>query len=354
MGQSLTKLLRIETPIVQAPMAGTSTPAMAAAVSNAGGLGSVAVATVDADAARRIIREVRAATDRPFNVNVFCHAPAVRDDAVERAWIDALKPTFAKYGAKPPAALSEIYGTFLNDDAKLEVLVEERPAVVSFHFGLPDAGRIRRLKEAGITLLATATSLDEARQAIAAGVDAVVAQGYEAGGHRGTFHPEAGYDDRLGTFALVQLLARNIDRPILAAGGIMDGAGIAAAMKLGAAGAQLGTAFIACPESAADAGHRAALFSDAAHHTVMTDAISGRNARCLSNRFTDLARSLAVRVPAYPVTYDAGKALNVAAKAKGEFGFGAQWAGQGAPLARSMPAGELVASLRLELHATAR
>jgi nitronate monooxygenase len=351
MGRSLTEFLRIETPIIQAPMAGTSTPAMAAAVSNAGGLGSISVAAVDAATGRRMIRNVKAATDRPFNVNVFCHAPAVRDEAVERAWIAALQPVFAKYGATTPASLAEIYGTFLIDDAKLEVLIEERPAVVSFHFGVPCADRIRRLKDAGIILLATATSLDEARQAVAAGVDAIVAQGYEAGGHRGTFNPDEAGDDRLGTFALVQVLAKHIDRPIIAAGGIMHGTGIAAAMKLGAAGAQLGTAFIACPESSADAGHRAALFSNAAHHTVMTDAISGRLARCLPNRFTELADSLTVRVPAYPVTYDVGKALNAAAKAMGEYGFGAQWAGQGAPLARSMPAAELVATLRLELEA---
>src|SRR5262249_14123653 len=136
--------------------------------------------------------------------------------------------------------------------------------------------------------------------------------------------------------------------------GIMDGAGIAAAIKLGAAGAQLGTAFIACPESSADAGHRAALFGDAAHHTVMTNAISGRNARCLPNRFTKLAETITARVPAYPVTYDAGKALNAAAKTKDEFGFGAQWAGQGAPLARSMPAAELVRVLRSELETALR
>jgi nitronate monooxygenase len=322
---------------------------MAATVSNAGGLGSIGVATVDAETTRRMIREVRAATDRPFNVNVFCHQPATRDARVEREWIDALTPAFAEFGAKPPELLREVYTTFLVDDAKLEVLVEERPAVVSFHFGLPSSDRIRRLRDAGVKLFATATSLDEARRAAAAGVDAIVAQGYEAGGHRGTFDPTAG-DDRIGTFSLVQLLAREIKLPIIAAGGIMNGAGIAAVMKLGAAGAQLGTAFIGCPESSADSAHRAALFSDAAYHTVMTPAISGRAARCLSNRFTELAKSLPKRRPAYSVVYDAGKALNLAAKAKGEFGFGAQWAGQGTPLARALPAADLMSTLKSELE----
>jgi nitronate monooxygenase len=163
------------------------------------------------------------------------------------------------------------------------------------------------------------------------------------------FDPDAD-DDRLGTFALTRLLVREIDRPIIAAGGIMDGAGIAAVLRLGASGAQLGTAFVACDESQADSGYRAALKSDAAYHTVMTRAISGRPARCLANRFTALAAGVEPRdVPDYPIAYDAGKALHAAARAAGELGFGAQWAGQGAPLSRAMPAGELVAALRREI-----
>ena len=178
----------------------------------------------------------------------------------------------------------------------------------------------------------------------------MVAQGYEAGGHRGVFDPDAD-DDRLGTMALTRLLVRALDDPVIAAGGIMDGAGIAAALRLGAAAAQLGTAFVGCPESSADAGYRRALESDAAHHTVMTRAISGRPARCLANRFTALGAGISPQaIPAYPIAYDAGKALHAAAKATGESGFGAQWAGQGAPLARALPAAELVAALRGEMR----
>jgi nitronate monooxygenase len=203
-------------------------------------------------------------------------------------------------------------------------------------------------------LLATATNLAEAKAAAAAGIDAVVAQGYEAGGHRGVFDPDAP-DDRLGTVALTRLLVRAVGVPVVAAGGIMDGAGVAAALALGAAAAQLGTAFVACPESAADAGYRAALLGPPAEHTVMTAAISGRPARCLANRFTALGTDVpATAVPAYPVAYDAGKALHAAAKARGEFGYGAQWAGQGAPLARSLPAAELVARLKEELEQAGR
>jgi nitronate monooxygenase len=229
-------------------------------------------------------------------------------------------------------------------------LLVERPPIVSFHFGIPSHEYIAALHKVGIVLLGTATNLEEGRTIAAAGIDAVVAQGYEAGGHRGVFDPHAA-DERLGTLALTRLLVRKLGIPVIAAGGIMDGAGIAAALMLGASAAQLGTAFVACSESAADAGHRAALLGAGAEHTVMTTAISGRPARSLANRFTALGESVDPRaIPTYPIAYDAGKALHAAAKSAGEFGYGAQWAGQGAPLARALPAGELIARLRQETH----
>jgi nitronate monooxygenase len=280
---TLLEKLEVDLPIFQAPMAGVSTPAMAAAVSNAGALGAIGVGATNADGARKMIVETRERTQRSFVVNVFCHAAPVRDAAREAAWIEALRPTFASYGAAPPSSLTEIYRTFLEDDAMLAAFVELRPPVVSFHFGLPSADRIRALRDAGIVLFASATSLVEARAAAGAGMDAIIAQGYEAGGHRGVFDPEA-HDDRLGTFPLTRVLSKNVERPIIAAGGIMDGAGIAAALDLGAIAAQLGTAFIDTEESIADAGYRAALKSAAAHHTTLTRAISGRPARCLARR----------------------------------------------------------------------
>jgi len=346
----LLSLLGIDLPIIQAPMAGTSSPALAAAVANAGGLGSVGVGATNAAGAGKMIAEIRERSNRSFNVNVFCHKPAKADAAVEAAWLETLRPHFEKFGAVPPKALSEIYKSFVEDDDMLATLLTERPKVVSFHFGIPSAERVRALKEAGIVLLGSATSLAEGKALAEAGIDAVVAQGYEAGGHRGIFDPEA-EDGRLGTVALTRLLVRGLPVPVIAAGGIMDGAGIAAALRLGASAAQLGTAFIACPESLADAGYRAALASDAAHHTVMTQAISGRPARCLANGFTALGATVAPKeIPAYPIAYDAGKALNAAGKAAGEAGFGAQWAGQGAPLSRPMPAVELVALLAAEMR----
>jgi NAD(P)-dependent dehydrogenase (short-subunit alcohol dehydrogenase family) len=222
-------------------------------------------------------------------------------------------------------------------------------------------GRIDTLvNNAGIFVAAPFTdhSAEQYAQVVATNINgfffmtqaAVVAQGWEAGGHRGVFDPDAP-DERLGTLALTRLLVHEIDLPVIAAGGIMDGAGIAAALKLGASAAQLGTAFIACDESLADQGYRAALASDAAHHTVMTRAISGRPARGLANRFTVLGERIAPRdIPAYPIAYELGKALHAAGTARGEFGFGAQWAGQGAPLARAMPAARLVELLADELE----
>jgi nitronate monooxygenase len=330
-------------------MAGVSTPAMAAAVSNAGALGSLGLGASNAEAARGMITAVRAASSRSLHVNLFCHRPPARDANRESAWIARLRPEFEQRGAAPPKALNEIYTSFVEDDAMLAMLLAERPKVVSFHFGVPGEERVRALRNAGLVLLGAATTVAEGRALVAAGVHAVIAQGYEAGGHRGVFDPDAP-DDRLGTLALTRLLVRELDVPVIAAGGIMDGAGIAAALRLGASAAQLGTAFVGCPESQADAGYRAALKSEAAQHTVVTRAVSGRPARCLANRFTALGLAVADRdVPAYPVAYDAGKALHAAAKAHGDFGFGAQWAGQGAPLARALPAAELVATLAAEV-----
>ena len=333
--------LGVSLPIVQAPMAGVSTPELAVAVSEAGGLGSIGIGATDAAGGRAMIDAIRARTSRPFNVNLFVHAKAQVDAAREERWLKALRPVFQRFNAEPPATLRTIYTSFADDDDMLAMLVETAPPVVSFHFGVPSAERITALKRAGCVLLASATSLTEAKLVADAGIDMVVAQGWEAGGHRGVFDPAAP-DDELGTMALTRLLVARIGLPVIAAGGIMDGAGIRAALALGAVAAQLGTAFVSCPESSADAAYRAAFAGDGANHTIMTRAISGRPARCLSNLFTRWSSEAAGEAPEYPIAYDAAKALNAAAKAAGEGGFGAQWAGQGAPLQRTMRAGALV------------
>jgi nitronate monooxygenase len=321
-----------------------------AAVSNAGALGSLSVGATDHHGARALILAVRELTRAPVAINVFAHAPAVADPAVEAAWIERLRPAFAEFGATPPQVLTEIYRSFVDDQAMFRLMLEMRPAVLSFHFGLPPVDWVAELRRAGSVLLATATSLAEAEAAVRAGVHAVVAQGWEAGGHRGVFDPDAP-DERIETLPLVRLLSRAIGVPVIAAGGIMTGGHIAEAMRAGAAGAQLGTAFVAADESLANRAYREALVGEAGRRTVMTRAISGRPARGLPTRFTELtAEATSDQVPAYPLAYDIVKALNEAATTKGEPGFGVRWAGTGAPLARALPAAEIVRRLEAELR----
>lgn len=345
--------LDLTIPLIQAPMAGVSTPALAAAVSEAGGLGSIALGASDVGGARAMIADLRARTDRAFNVNLFVHPAPRRDPQKEAAWLDRLRPLYAEFGAEPPASLRPAYLSFNDDPAMQALVIELAPPVVSFHFGLPAPDIVTALKARGSILLATATTPGEAATVERAGMDAVVAQGIAAGGHRGMFDPSAP-DPAFDTAALTRLLVRQGGLPVIAAGGIMDGAGIAAALDRGAVAAQLGTAFIACPETAASPAYRAALASPGAADTRFTSAISGRPARALPSRFVAMMADEAA-VPDYPVAYDAAKALHAAAVAQGNSDFAAHWAGQGAPQARAMPAAELVAVLRQELAAaTAR
>lgn len=341
-------VLGIDYPIIQAPMAGTATPALAAAVSNAGGLGSISIAAVKAEVGRQMIIETRAATRRPFNINVFCHRPSIADATAEHVWLEHLQPYFAELGCEAPSAIGDIYSSFYDDDGQLDVLLEQRPPIVSFHLGLPPQDRIDALKKAGITLLASATTLEEGRLLEAAGIDLIVAQGIEAGGHRGVFEPQRG-DQGIGTLALVRVLVSHLSRPVIAAGGIMDGAGIAAAMALGACAAQLGTAFILCPESAANDAYRRMLSSERAQVTQVTTAISGRPARGIVNRFiAEVGAPGHPSVPGFGIAYDAGKQLIAAAAKAGNAEFAAHWAGQGAALARALPAAQLVEVLQRE------
>lgn len=342
MSNRLTQQLDIDYPIIQAPMAGVSTPELAAAVSHAGALGSLGLGASSAAQAEALINQTRRLTTRPFNVNLFCHAPAVRDPQREAQWIERLGPEFARFGSVPPQTLAEIYLSFQQQPQMGEMLLDLTPAVVSFHFGVPDRETLRQLREKGIVTLASVTSVEEAQLASAQGIDMVVAQGYEAGGHRGMFDPLAP-DGQMSTFTLVQALKQLVELPIIAAGGIMDGAGINSVINLGAEGVQLGTAFVLCPESAADAGYRQAIKDRADGQTFLTSAISGRPARCIANGWREMKELHAV--PAYPVAYDVGKALATAAKAHGDHRYGAHWAGQGVNLIRELSAAELIQTL---------
>lgn len=329
-------MLQRPLPIWQAPMAGVSTPEMVAAVGQAGGLGGLSIGHLDPIKARSAIEQTLALTSLPFNVNLFCHRAPSDSPALNAAWLKRLRPHFERYGAEPPVAVQPAYAT--PGPEVLQLLLETKPAVVSLHFGIPD-GFVAPLREAGIFVVATATNLGEARLCQQAGVHALVAQGIEAGGHRGCFDPDA-FDEGLSTLVLLRILRAAVDLPVIAAGGIMDAAGVRAALQAGAAACQLGTAYIACPESSAEPAHVKRLLGNPPA-TVMTRAISGRPARCLENLFT----AVEGRPPDYPTAYTAGKALYAAAKACGEFGYGAHWAGQGAPLARSLPAADLTRGL---------
>ncbi|TRW98712.1 nitronate monooxygenase [Paracoccus sp. M683] len=331
--------LGIDCTAVQAPMAGVSTPALTAAIANAGGLGFVALGTFGVAEARRALDQTRALTARPFGVNLFCHEPARRDPEREARWLDRLRPDFARFGAEPPAALAEIYDSFRVNDALLALLLAEKPAVISFHFGLPREDHLRALRDSGAMLLATATCPEDGRILAKAGLDGIVAQGWQAGGHRGLFDPvDMAQDQRLPTLELLGQL-RDLGLPLIAAGGIMTAKDRREAMAAGAAAVQCGTAFLLSPEVTTSADHRARLASS---QTQMTRAISGRPARGLVNGFMQMNESEA---PDYPVAYDAAKALNAAAVAKGDHSFAAQWAGTGAAQAVARPAAETLAAI---------
>lgn len=341
--------LGLRYPIIQAPMAGVATPALAAAVSEAGGLGSLALGASSVEQAKALIAQTQALTNKAFNVNVFCHLTPKRNLENEQAWIEYLAPKFSQFNTQPPQQLTEIYQSFLDNPKMLALFLEMKPAVVSFHFNVPTADVLRQLKAQGIYTMATATNLQEAKIIEEAGIDAIIAQGIEAGGHRGMFDVLA-QDDELTTNALVALLAKRIRLPIIAAGGIMDGHDIQQSLKSGASGVQLGTAFILCPESGASDGYRYKLKSQITDNTTLTAAISGRPARGIINQFTQAGDVYQMsKLPDYPIAYDIGKQLNAAAVKSGSDEFAAYWAGQNVAKIREMPASLLMKKLVEEM-----
>lgn len=340
---SLQELLGSELPLIQAPMAGSQGHRLAAAVCEAGGLGSIPCAMLSSAALRQELQAMRELTERPFNLNFFSHVPPEPDTAREAGWREALAPYYAELGVDPANITSGPGRLPFNDEAA--AMVEEfRPAVVSFHFGLPDETLLQRVLRSGAKILSSATTLDEALWLQERGVDAVIAQGLEAGGHRGHFL-DHDLSRQLGTFALLPQLVDALDVPVIAAGGISDARGVAAAMALGAAGVQVGSAYLLCPEATTSAIHRAALQSPAARHTALTNLFSGRPARGIVNRLMREMGPLSTQAPAFPLATAAIAPLRAAAEAQGSGDFSPLWAGQHVASCRPMPAAELTREL---------
>ena len=339
----LPQLLGIDLPIIQAPMAGVQGSALAVAVSNAGGLGSLPCAMLGLGAMREELAKIKAQTGKPFNVNFFCHTPPAPDAKREAVWRAALSPFYKKYGIDPgsiPAAPGR--APFSAEAA--DVLAEFKPAVVSFHFGLPSKELLARLRAWRPKVISSATTVEEALWLEAHGVDAVIAQGLEAGGHRGIFLSND-LSTQVGTFALLPQIARAVKLPVIAAGGIADAQGVAAAMALGAAGVQIGTAYMLCPEATTSAVHRAALKSEAARHTALTNLFTGRPARGIMNHVMKELGPISSAAPEFPLATSAIGPLRARAESEGAGDFSPLWCGQNASGCKEVPAAQLTLEL---------
>ena len=332
-------LFGIDLPIIQAPMAGSSTAEMAAAVSAAGGLGSMPAALLSPEQLGEAVKTIRAATGRPFNLNFFCHQPPAADPARDLAWKAALAPYYAELGLDP-ASIPAGPGRAPFNEAYCEVVEAARPAVVSFHFGLPVLSLVERVKAAGAKVIASATTVAEAVWLAERDCDAIIAMGAEAGGHRGSFLT-TDMASQVGTFALVPQIADAVDIPVIAAGGIADGRGVAAALLLGASAAQVGTAYLYSPEARLAPGHREALESVRDDSTVITNVFTGRPARGVANRVVREQGQLSDKAPAFSNAAFAMAPLHGKSAAE----FGNAWSGQAARLAAHLPAGELTRKL---------
>jgi nitronate monooxygenase len=336
-------LLGTDLPLIQAPMAGSQGSALAIAVSRAGALGSLPCVMLTLDGMRKELAAIRAGTDRPYNVNFFCHAEPPPDAQREAAWRKALSPYYREFGINAEA-IPAGSGRAPFSAAAADLLEEFRPPVVSFHFGLPAPELVARLKGMGAKVLSSATTVDEARWLEAHGVDAVIAQGAEAGGHRGMFL-SMDVSTQVGLFALLPQVARAVKVPVIAAGGIADATGVAAAIALGAAAVQVGTAFLLCPEATTTPVHRAALQSAAARGTAMTNVFTGHPARGIVNRLMRDIGPMSALAPVFPLAAPALAPLRAVAEKQGSGDFSALWSGQNATGCREVPAAHVVRDL---------
>jgi nitronate monooxygenase len=343
----LQQLFGIDLPIIQAPMAGVQLGGLAIAVSNAGGLGSLPCAMLTPESMKKELAALKAGTSKPYNVNFFCHTPPAPSAEREAAWRKALAPYFKEYGIDP-ATIPAGPGRAPFSKEAIDALEEFRPRVVSFHFGLPPAELLTRVKSWGSKVISSATTVAEARWLEAHGADAVIAQGNEAGGHRGLFLSDD-ISTQPGTFALLPQVVRAVKVPVIAAGGIADARGIGAAMALGAAGAQVGTAYLLCPEATTSNVHRAALKSEAARETVLTNLFTGRPARGIINRIIRELGPISAAVPEFPLATSAIAPLRAKAEAQGKGDFSPLWSGQNATGCKEIPAADLTRELAANL-----
>jgi nitronate monooxygenase len=331
----VTELFAIRHPVLQAPMAGAATPELAAAVSGAGGLGALGSAVLSPDELRGQAEAVRTATEAPFNVNFFCHSPPELTAELAGRAQQRVAPLYAAngLGEPPDPTIWPIHF----DQARLEATLEIRPAVVSFHFGLPAVSAVGAIRDAGARVIATATTVAEAVRLEELGADAVIAQGAEAGGHRGSFLVP-GDDGPIGTLALVPQVVDAVEVPVIAAGGIADGRGLAAALVLGAGAAQIGTAFLACPEARIHPAHREALRKAAPEATTITRAFTGRPARAVRNQLSEALGD--DEVLPFPAQGSLTRPLAEGGSDPSELL--PMWLGQAAPLTSERPAAELL------------
>jgi nitronate monooxygenase len=346
--RAISDLLDIDLPIIQAPMAGAQGSELAIAVSSAGGLGSLPCAMLSVEAAREEVARIRGATNRGFAMNFFCHALPAHEPEQETNWQGRLAPYYEEFGVDPPTSAALARNPF--DEPFCRLVEEVRPKVVSFHFGLPPADLLDRVRRTGAKILSSATTVAEAKYLAANNVDAVIAQGSEAGGHRGMFLT-ADVAAQIGTFALVPQIVDAVSVPVVAAGGISDGRGIAAAFALGASGVQIGTAYLHTPEARISAMHREALRSARDEDSVLTNVFTGRPARGIKNRFIREQGPLSPDAPQFPLAVNYVTSLRTAAESRGSGDFSPLWTGQAGPLGRAMPAGQLTAKLGQEAMA---
>jgi nitronate monooxygenase len=340
---NLASLFGVDLPIVQAPMAGAQGSAMAIAVSNAGGLGSLPSAMLSVDALHSELLAIGAQSEKSVNVNFFCHAPPVADPAREAAWRALLAPYYDELGldieAPTPTPVRAPFGPEF-----LAVLREHAPRVVSFHFGLPSDELLSAVRALGPKIIACATTVAEARWLADRKVDAIVAQGAEAGGHRGMFLSDD-VTTQVGTLALVRQVVKTVAVPVIAAGGIADAHGVEAALALGAVGVQIGTAYLLCPEATTSPVHRQALQGDAARHTALTNLFSGRPARSIVNRLMRELGPLSSVAPPFPLASGAVMPLRAQAEKLGRDDFTPLWSGQDTSGCRALPAAQLTREL---------